>query len=232
MAVWTPKEMRVELARRLPNADDDDRVLFWLNEEQEFIESFRDDWTFCLASGSISAEDGVADYNLPVNFKRFLSVRNSTSKIAMYPQSITKLDQRDPARASAGSPRDYTRMGKVGTDDTTGEPCETVKLWPTADDDYTVPFDYYMALPKLTTDANTPSLVPMHSLLILGAEMRGRIDSEEDEDMRVLNHIIGRYTVLLDSLVASEAFGPDEDKGMKPHFSVSLPNFGASGVVE
>jgi len=231
--ILAPSEMVKELQRRLPNANDESRILLWLNEEQEFIESLRDDWRFGLdadtedAENEITTVDGTPDYNLPEDFQRFLAVRNETDGITLKPKSLTLLSDADTARSETGSPTHYILLGKIGTDDTTGNPVEMVKLWPEADDAYTIPYDYYKKLPTLAIDGgDTPSLIPMHSLLMLGAEMRGRIDSEEDEDLQLLGMLSGRYATMLETLIKYNTFEPDKDAGMKPHFSVRLDQFG------
>jgi len=153
-----------------------DRLLYWYNQEQDYIEKLREDWLFCIEpDATISAVDGTQDYDLPADFDHFLAMVNTTSDKTMDEKTIHWMRRHDPDLGSEGSPEWYVMLGPTGTDNV-----QQVRLVDSPNSSYTITYDYYKKLPALSDQGgDTPTLIPCSTLLMLQAEIRGRIQNEE-----------------------------------------------------
>lgn len=187
------------------------RLLVWYNLEQDYVEKLRQDWLFCIdRDNTISATSADDDYDLPTDFDHFLALWNNTDDKQMYEKSLNWLRKYDPDLSSSGSPDWYVMLGPTGTDNV-----QQVRLVDSPDDDYTIGYDYYKKLPKLTNKGtDTPSLIPCSELLMIRAEIRGRIDNEEAEDGSVVQYLEGRYRTLLQTLIKHNTLRPNKFKRM------------------
>lgn len=218
-----PSEMIEELQKELHGISAD-RLLFWMNQEQDFIEKLREDWKFCIVPDqTISGTDALgSDYDLPADFDHFLAVVNTTDDKPMTEKSLNWLRKHDPDRSSTGSPDWYVLLGPQGTDDV-----EQVRFVDDLDDDYTVTYDYYRKLPALDNDpaVDTPSLIPCDTILMLWAEIRGRIDNEEAEDGPVVSFLQQRYATLLNALITHNTFKPNKARRIKADHRVTFGGY-------
>jgi len=219
-----PSEMVAENQKELHNANGD-RLVLWYNQEQDYLEKLRDDWLFCIdRDNTISATDGVQDYDLPVDFDHFLAMVNTTDDKNMEERTLAWLRKHDPDLSSEGSPDYYVMLGPTGDDNV-----QQVRLVDSPDDDYTITYDYYKKLPALNLTDDTPSLIPCSSLLMLRAEIRGRIDNEEAEDGPVVTYLEGRYGKLLRALLKHNTLRPNKNRTIRAHHLCSMGYWGRQG---
>ena len=198
------------------------RLLFWMNQEQDYIEKLRTDWLFCVdIDNTLPAVNGTQDYDLPADFDHFLTVVNTTDDREMYEKSLNWLRRYDPDLSSSGSPDWYVMLGPQGTSNV-----QQVRLVDSPDDSYTITYDYYKKLPALSdTGADTPSLIPSHTLLMLRSEISGRIDNEEVEDGPVIQYLERRYQDLLTALIKHNTLRPNKKRQMRQDYRVSFDFF-------
>lgn len=218
-----PSAMIDRLRKRLHIGASD--ILGWLNEEQDYIEKLRSDWLFLIdKDNTISATLALgSDYDLPSDFDHFLAVSNETDDNPMDPMELSAFRRYDPAGDNdTSSPLRYVMLGKAD-----GDSVQKVRLVDAPDGDYTIGFDYYKKMPALEVAIDTPSLVPSSPLLMLGAEIRGRIDNEEQEDIPIIQMQTQRYRELLHALVVHNTLRPDENRRIKPDYRVTTQSFRA-----
>lgn len=223
----TPTEMVTELNVRLHSPEGgSDRILFWLNEEQGYVEKLRDDWWWLLDVDTdddpnhITTEESTVEYDLPSDFDRMLSMRDETSDNPLTPRSISWLYRQDATPIEEGPPDHYILLGPTSTSNVWHVKFDLVPA-----DEYIVAFDYYKKLPALDTATNIPSLVPDHALLMLGAEIRGRIDNEEPEDLPILQGNKTLYDQRLRALRRRQDFDRDVDRHIKRDHRLTADGF-------
>jgi len=207
-----PSEMIAENQEQLHGISSS-RLLLWYNQCQDQVEKKRTDWTFCIdRDNTISATDGVQDYDLPTDFDHFLAMVNTTDDKEMKEKSINWMRSHDPDLAGEGSPDWYVMLGPTGTDNV-----QQVRLVDSPDDDYTITYDYYKKLPALDDDPadDTPSLIPSSTLLMIYAEIRGRIDNEEAEDGPVIQFLKREYYEILNTLIKHNTLRPNKERKIK-----------------
>ena len=190
------------------------RLLLWYNQCQDLVEKKRTDWLFCIDHDNvILGTDALgSDYDLPTDFDHFLAVVNTTDDREMTEKSLNWLRNYDPDRSGKSSPRWYIMLGPTGTDN-----IHQVRFVEDLDDDYTVTYDYYKKLPALDNDPSidTPSLIPSSTLLMLYAEIRGRIDNEEAEDGPVIQFLKREYYETLSTLIKHNTLRPNKERRIK-----------------
>lgn len=224
----TPSEMVSELQSRL-HISDATRLIFWLNEEQDYIEKLRPDWRFCISlDNTITTVASTAAYDLlntengdDYDFDHFLEVRDETNNKKLKPRSLTWLYRQDPTPTSEGKPGYYIRGGPNGTNN-----AELVRFWKVPNDVFTIKYDCYIKLPALSTSADDYSLIPDHSLLMIGTELRGRVDNEEPEDLQIIDRLKGQYRERLGSLIRHNKYNVDGQNTIRRDNRITMEGFG------
>lgn len=220
-----PSEMVAENQKELHNGNAD-RLVLWYNQEQDYLEKLRDDWLFCIdLDNVISATEALGqDYDLPLDFDHFLAMVNTTDDENMEERTLAWLRRYDPDLSSDGSPDWYVMLGPTGTNNR-----QQVRLVDSPNADYTITFDYYKKLPLLNLVDDIPSLIPCSSLLMLRAEIRGRIDNEEAEDGPVVTYLEGRYQKLLRALLKHNTLRPNKNRRIRAHHLCTMTYWGRHG---
>jgi hypothetical protein len=213
-----------ELVTRLNlTSSSETRILGWLNEYQDYIERLRSDWKFCIDyDNSLSTTDGTFAYDLPSDFMHFISVYYVTNDRILTEKSLEWVRTQDPTGAVEGDPEFYVMLGPTGTSNV-----EAVGFYPipgTSSD--SIKHDYYKRLPALTNSSSSYSLVPDHNLLMLMAEKRGRMDSEEPDDQRIIGMLDQEIASRLMSLIKYNTFSK-KARGVRRHSHLTASNFGS-----